>query len=254
VTRTTSRLAAAGFAVLLLAGCGGGGGETRAGAAATVGDQRITTEDLEAFVERGLADPQAEQQFGAERGEYQRQVLNRLVRAELLEQAAQDEDIEVSQGDVDAQIAEFAEQAGGQEQLEQQAAAGGINTQDLPRFAREVVLEMQLGDELTEDVEIPDAELQALYDENAAEFDQVGTRHILVEDEAQARDLLAQVQADPSRFPRSRPSSPPTRQRAERRRPRPGRPRPVRARRSRRPPSAPSPATSCWRRPSSAGT
>jgi foldase protein PrsA len=123
------------------------------------------------------------------------------VRAELLEQAAEDEGIEVSQGDVDAQIAEFAEQAGGQEQLEQQAAAGGINKQDLPSFAREVVLEMQLGDSLTEDVEIPDAEIQALYDENAAQFDQVGTRHILVEDEAQARDLLAQVQADPSRFP-----------------------------------------------------
>ena len=199
MTRTTSRLAAAGFAVLLLAGCGGG--ESRAGAAATVGEENIATSDLESFIERGLSNPQAEQQFGSDRAEYQRQVLNRLVRAELLEQAAQDEDLEVTQGDVDAQLAEFAEQAGGREQLEEQAAAGGINAQDLPSFAREIVLEMQLGDSLTEDVEIPAEQIQALYDENAGQFDQVGTRHILVAEEAQARDLLAQVQADPARFP-----------------------------------------------------
>jgi foldase protein PrsA len=198
VIRTTRRLAAAGFAVLLLAGCGGA--QTRAGAAATVGDERIAADLLEQVVERGLQDPQAQQQFGTNRVDYQRQVLNRLVRAELLEAVAQERDITVTQGDVDEQLAQFAEQAGGREQLEMQAAAGGIHPDDLPRFAREVVLETELSDALTEEVDVPDEQLQALYEQNLGMFDQVRTRHILVEDEAQARDLLAQVQADRSRF------------------------------------------------------
>jgi foldase protein PrsA len=198
VTRTASRLAAAGFAVLLLAGCGGA--QARAGAAATVGDERISAEELQQVVDRGLEDPQAQQQFGSDRADYQRQVLNRLVRAELLEETARERGLEVTQGDVDSQLAEFAEQAGGREALEQQAAAGGIHPDDLPRFAREVVLEIALGDELTEDVDVPDEEIAQLYEQNQAQYDRVGTRHILVEDEAQAREVLAQVEADRSRF------------------------------------------------------
>lgn len=199
MTRTPRRLAAVGLAVLLLAGCGAA--QARSGAAAVVGDESISTDELQEIVERGLADPQAEEQFGADRAAYQQQVLNRLVRGLILEQAAEKQGVEVTAGDVDEQLGKFAEQAGGREQLEQQAAAGGISAQDLPRFAREVVLELALGDALTEDVDVPAADLQALYDQNIGQYDQVRTRHILVAEEAKARELLAQVQADRSRFP-----------------------------------------------------
>lgn len=198
MTARTSRWLAAAAAVVLLAGCGGG--STRAGAAATVGDQRIAADELEQLVSRGLEDPAAQEELGANRAEYQRQVLNRMVRAKLFEEAARENGVEVTAGDVDARLAEFAEQAGGREELEQQAAAAGIAPQDLDRFVREVSLEIALGDALTEDVDVPDEQLAQLYQQNLAQFDQVRTRHILVEDEAQARDLLAQVQADPSRF------------------------------------------------------
>ncbi|HWG94742.1 MAG TPA: peptidylprolyl isomerase [Mycobacteriales bacterium] len=190
--------AALAAAVALLAGCGDG--PVRGGAAALVGEERITTEQLTEIVDRGLEAPEAEQQFGADRADYQRQVLNRMVRALLLEEAAQEQGIEVTAGEVDEQLADFAEQAGGREALEEQAAAGGISPSDLPRFAREVVLELRLGDELTADEQVPQEQLQQLYESNRGRFETAESRHILVEDEAQARDLLAQVQADPSRF------------------------------------------------------
>jgi foldase protein PrsA len=196
--RTTRRLAAAGLVVLLLAGCGDA--QTRSGVAAVVGDETISTDRLAEVVDRGLADEMAQQQFGGDRETYQRAVLGRLVRGQLLEKTAADLGIEVTQGDVDAQLDEFAEQSGGREQLEMQAAASGISPEDLPRFVREVVLEQEVGDELTEDVDVPDADLQALYDQNLAQYDQVRTRHILVAEEALARDILAQLQADRSRF------------------------------------------------------
>ena len=185
-------------ALLLLTGCGDGG--ARPGAAATVGDVRIETDALQDLVERGLADPQAAQQLGADRPAYQRLALSRLINTAILEQAAEQEGVTVTDGDVDEQLALFAEQAGGREMLEQQAAQSGIAPQDLEPFVRGIVLDQTLADELTQDVEVPAADLQALYQENLAEYDKVRTRHILVMDEAIAREILGNVQRDRSKF------------------------------------------------------
>lgn len=199
MTRTSRRLAVlAGAALLLLTGCGEG--QIRPGAAAVVGDDRITTSELQDLVERGLADPQAEQQLGADLAAYQRLALSRLINALVLEQAAEQRGVSVTQGDVDAQIDQFAEQAGGRETLEQQAAQSGIAPEDLAPFVRSIVVDQRLGDELTADLDVPRADLQALYDEGIAQYDRVRSRHILVPDEATARRVLAEVTADRTRF------------------------------------------------------
>jgi parvulin-like peptidyl-prolyl isomerase len=56
---------------------------------------------------------------------------------------------------------------------------------------------------VVEDFEVPDEQLEQLYQENLGQYDQVRSRHILVEDEAVARKALADVHADRSRFERS---------------------------------------------------
>ena len=184
--------------VLVLTGCGEG--DVRTGAAAVVGDDRITTTQLQETVDRGLADPQAAQQLGANRPGYQLQTLNRLVRSRVLASAAADEQIKVEQGLVDARIEQFAQQAGGRAQLDQQAAQNGIPPADLPGFVRELLVEEALGEKLTAGVAVPPATLAAAYKQNLAEFDQVRSAHILVKDPARAQSILKQVQADPSRF------------------------------------------------------
>ena len=198
--RPTRRLAAAaaGLAVLALSACGDAA--ARSASAAVVAGTSISTDTLTGLVERGLADPQAAQQLGADRDTYQRQVLARLINSEVLEEAARRLGVEVTQGEVDEQIARFAEQAGGREQLEAQAAQSGISPTDLPDFVRDIVVEQELGDVLTEDLDVPTEQLQALYEQNASQYDQVRSRHILVPNEQQARDLLVQVRADPDRF------------------------------------------------------
>jgi parvulin-like peptidyl-prolyl isomerase len=198
VIRSLRPALAAGVAVLLLSGCGQG--EVRPGAAALVGVERITSDTLQQVVDRGLSDPTAEQQLGQDLAAFQRQALARLINRQLLEAAAEREGVTVTRGDVDEQLERFAEQAGGREVLEAQAAASGVSPQDLPRFLRDVVLEQSLGDALTEDEQVPAEQLRELYTQNLPQYDRVRSRHILVEDEAQARDLLGQVREDPSRF------------------------------------------------------
>jgi foldase protein PrsA len=201
VTRTPRRLALvviAGLAALTLTGCGDS--PVRAGAAATVGDLRITTDELEGFVTRGLADPQAQQQLGADKAAFQRQTLSRLINHEVLAEAARQAGVKITPGAVDAKLADFERQAGGAQQLEQQAAQNGIAKQDLRRFVSDIVLNDALGDKLTADIEVPQAQLEQLFKQNAAQNDQVHAAHILVADKATADDILAKVKADPSTF------------------------------------------------------
>lgn len=196
---TLARAAAAGgLTALLLTGCGDS--QVRTGAAAVVGDTKITTTALQEAVDRSLADPQAAQQLGADRPTFQRQTLNRLVRRQVLTAAADERGVQVDQGRVDARLDQFAQQAGGRVELEKQAAQNGIPAADLPTFIRDLVVEEELGDRLTADINVPAATLRTLYQQNIAQYDQVRSAHILVKDPAQAQRILTQVKADPTKF------------------------------------------------------
>jgi foldase protein PrsA len=202
VTRTSHRFViatvTAGLAALLLAGCGNG--PVRSGAAATVGDTRISTDELAGLISRGLKDPQAQQQLGADKAKYQRDTLARLIRHAVLVEAARQEKVTATPGAVDAKIADFEQQAGGSTQLLQQAAQGGIAAGDLRPFIADLVLTDAIGDKVTADLVVPPAQLEALYQKNAAQYDQVHAAHILVATKAQADAILAQVKADPAQF------------------------------------------------------
>lgn len=201
MTRTLRRpaaLALAGsLAALVLAGCGNS--PVRSGAAATVGDTRISTSQLAGLVKRGLRDPQAAQQ-NADKDKFQRESLSRLIRHQILLEASRKEHIAATSGEVDAKIASFEQQAGGHAQLIQQAAQGGVAEQDLRAFVSDLVLQDVIGDKLTEDLEVPPAQLEDLYKQNAAQYDQVHSAHILVASKAKADEILAAVTSDPSQF------------------------------------------------------
>jgi foldase protein PrsA len=196
--RTAATTAAAALAALALSGCGSS--PVRSGAAATVGSTRISTADLAGLVSRGLKDPQAQQQLGADKPKFERDTLARLIRHQVFVKAAQLEHVTVQGGAVDAKIADFERQAGGHQQLLQTAAQGGIAPSDLRAFISDLVITDEVGDKLTEDVAVPPAQIQALYTQNAAQYDQVHAAHILVPSKALADSLLAQVKADPSQF------------------------------------------------------
>ncbi len=200
MTPTPRRLAlAAGAALLLLTGCGDNG-EARPGAAAVVGGTSISTDALRSAVERGLADERAQAQFGADRAGYQQRTLTRLVNDEVIAQAAAENGITVTDGELGALRALYEEQSGGAEALADEAAASGIAPEDVDVVLRSVALRQELGEALTEDAEVSQEELRARYEAGSAQYDAVRSRHILLEDEATARQVLADVTADRSRF------------------------------------------------------
>jgi len=198
VSRATRTLAVVGLAGLLVSGCGG---TVRAGAAATVGDERITQSELEELVTRGLKDPAAEQTVGADKPAFERSVLSRLIQHEVLAVAAGKQSVTVDGATVDAAYDRFADQLGGETALKTEAAKAGIAAVDLRGVIADAALRDALADKLTADVEIPDAALRQAYQEGISEYDKVRSAHILVSTQQQAQQLLAQVRAKPDVFP-----------------------------------------------------
>lgn len=170
------------------------------GAAALVGDDRISVETLQAAVNHALADPQAEQQLGQDRAKFTRDQLGRLINQVLIAKLAAHDGVTASPADIDQQLAQFAQSAGGEKQLEQQASAAGVPVKDLRTFIRYYVLQQKIADRLAADVTVSDADLQAAYQKNIDSYDQVDSAHILVASKKLADSILAQVKAKPSSF------------------------------------------------------
>jgi foldase protein PrsA len=173
---------------------------TSPGAAALVGDDRISVSHLQQEVDDALANPQAQQQLGADRIGFVRTELARLITNHIVVAAAAAHGIRITQADIDTQLAEFSQQAGGTAQLLQQAEQSGIPRAELSSFTRYYVLQQKLGDELVASVPVSQAELEAAYQQNIDSYDQVHSAHILVKTKALADNILAQVKADPSKF------------------------------------------------------
>ncbi len=193
-------LAVTGAAVALsVSACG----TPNAGAAAKVGDVRISVNELREAVERGLANPAAaerNQEGSPERAQYQQQTLARLIDAVLLDRIATDEGITVTEQQVNAEVARYAARSGGRSELLRQAAEAGVAEADVNPFFRSLLLRDLIADKLTADLPVPEERLRAVYEQSLAEYDQVRAAHILVPDEPTAERVAREVRADPSRF------------------------------------------------------
>jgi foldase protein PrsA len=131
---------------------------------------------------------------------FTRTELGRLINNHIIAAAAAAHGITVSQADVDKQLNEFAQQAGGTAQLLQQAEQSGIPRDELSSFTRYYVLQQKLADALVADVPVSQSQLEAAYQQSIDNYDQVHSAHILVKTKAEADSILAQVRANPSSF------------------------------------------------------
>jgi parvulin-like peptidyl-prolyl isomerase len=174
------RASAIGLALAFVGAAVAACGPVHAGAAATVGNDRVTTGQLTNLVQRTLADPTFAQNGGADVSSLQREELTNLVQHKLLNLAAAQEHVSVSDGEVGSQLSAIQQQEGSKEKLEADAAQNGIAPDDLRDYFYYNLLEQKLAPKITTPV--------------------VHAAHILVKDQATAEKILSQVQADPSQF------------------------------------------------------
>lgn len=177
----------------LLAACGGAGGQV----AATVNGEEIDRELFERMVRAQLAaqgaDPEElEAEERAERvNPVQRQLLTALIQFELLEQLADEFDVEVSEDAVDEAFEQQVQQFGGEDAYQDETGMTEQEFRDLV-VATQVRVEALI-DHLTEDV--GEQELRDAYEaQRETRFETRAVRHILVESEQEAEDVIEQLE------------------------------------------------------------
>jgi parvulin-like peptidyl-prolyl isomerase len=185
-------------AVSVLSACSSS--HTSPGAAALVGPTRISTGTLQSAVNAALVDPKAKATIGAQRAEFTRELLAKMISDRIVAAAAVAHHVTVSSADVSNQTAQFVQQAGSLSALQTQAAQGGVPASQLSAYIRSYTLEQKLEAALIDAVPVSQAQLQAAYDKNEASYKQVESAHILVKTKPLAEQLLAKVKAHPSEF------------------------------------------------------
>jgi peptidyl-prolyl cis-trans isomerase C len=165
-----------------------------------VNGEKITFEE----VDEGLATFQATDRYDqlAEQGDvealsrqFEQGYLATLVRRQVLGPEAEELGIEVTDAEVTEQIdvikADFPSEEAFQEALKEQALA----EPQLKELVYDRLLEQELRAEVTKEATPSDEEVQAFYDENAAEFEEVTVQHILVEDKQLASVIQSEVES-----------------------------------------------------------
>lgn len=163
-------VAAAGLMVAVVAsGCG----SVAPGAAAVVGDERISERELTEHVQAVLraqgrpVDSSAESIVDT--------TLNQLVTASLVEQYSEQEGIEVDQGEIDAAVVSVVSASGGQEALEQSLLQQDLAPDQLEALLRVNLLVQKIGQAL-DPAGTPESQSSAVFSAIVAFSEEVGTR------------------------------------------------------------------------------
>jgi parvulin-like peptidyl-prolyl isomerase len=182
-------LAAAG--VLLLGACD----TTAPGAAAIVGGRNVGVAQLTSFV-HGLG-PQSGGNGSAQRG-----ALSTLIAHRVIGSAAHRHGVHATRGQVERELSQLIQRAGGRQALDQQAQRSGIPPGQLHTIVRDDVLQRGLAAKLGAGARVSAAKLRQLYRRNIAQFTTAHLAGLVVMSKKSAEEVLAEVRAHPTSFPR----------------------------------------------------
>lgn len=199
---TRSTLVVALAATVALAGCtGSGDGDGPGDVAATVDGVEIPSSRIDEVVEgqSALLDDVEEAERADRRREVERSALSAEIQLVAVEAAVEERfGLDIPDEEIDAALEEQIEQQGGQEAFDDLAEEQGLTADEARVFAREgayiQALVEYVQEELAEEGGVDEAELRAQYDADPTAFQSSTVRHILVETEEEAQDVLDRLE------------------------------------------------------------
>lgn len=183
------------LAALVLSGCGQAA--VPRDAVASVNGEEIPADLFERLVTAQVNNPGSAlaEATGETRVEQieslQRQILTQLIRTEIVSQAAVEYGIEVTDQEVEGRFEQEVAFRGSPEDFAMRLAELGYTEEDARRILRSVLLQQKFEQEFTADVDVSEEELRAVYEERKAiDYQLADVSHILVETEAEAKEIL----------------------------------------------------------------
>jgi parvulin-like peptidyl-prolyl isomerase len=190
---------------VVLAGCGGGGSDdVPADAVAVVDGEEVARSDYNALIEQARTSyKNQKREFPAAGSQefktLQNQAVQFLVQREQFEQEADALEVEVTDKQVEARLAQIQKQyfGGDKTKYEKQLKDQGLTDAQVRRDIRAQILSEKIYENVTRGVKVTDQQIEDYYTKNKAQYSQPETRdvrHILVKTKAKADDLYEQLQ------------------------------------------------------------
>lgn len=194
------RLPAVAFACLLalVAGACSPGGAGDAEVAATVNGEDVTIDEVRSRVEAVRANPQFAEQMDAEEGggefteQVQAEVVTGLVLSRVLAQGAEELGVDLTEEDIEEQRQRVIQQVGGEEAFNDLLEESNLTEEDVQAQLRDFALQEAVTDALVADEEVDEEAVQEAYEQN---YGTARARHILVETEEEAQQVLQRLEA-----------------------------------------------------------
>jgi len=199
--KSTRNLLVAALCGALLIGALGISGCSNKNVVAKVNGESISTDQLNQQLEQ--LKKQYPNMFTGADGEgrlldFKQRLLDNMINQKLIEQAAKDKGIKISDEDVQKQIDQLKAGFKDQAQFEEALKSAGMTVDSLKLQIRNQLVTQKLIETLSSSTKVSDADIQAYYDKNKTQFFQKEAKkasHILFkpEDKATAEKVLAEV-------------------------------------------------------------
>ena len=204
-----------------LAGCGGGGDDkVPTDAVAVVDGQEIAKTDYDALIAQAKKSYKNQKRDFPKAGSQEFQTLKNqavqfLVQREQFEQEAENLDVNVTDKQVDARLAQIQKQyfGGDKKKYEKQLKAQGLTDEQVRNDIRAQIISEKIFAKVTKDVKVTDKQIEDYYNKNKAQYSQPESRdvrHILVKTKAKADSARGAAQGGRETSLRWRRSSPRT--------------------------------------------
>ena len=187
-----------------LAGCGGSSKDVPADAVAVVDGEEIARSDYEALIAQAKKSYKNQKRDFPAAGSQEFQTLRNqavqfLVQREQFEQEASSLDVEITDKQVDARLQQILKQyfGGDKKKYDKQLKEQGLTEKQVRNDIRSQIISEKIFAQVTGDVKVTDAQIEAYYKTNKTQYSQPESRdvrHILVKTTKQADDLYAQLQ------------------------------------------------------------
>jgi foldase protein PrsA len=190
---------------IALAGCGGGDDEVPTDAVAVVDGQQIAKTDYNALIAQAKKSYKNQKRDFPKAGSQEfrtlkNQAVQFLVQREQFEQEAENLDVDVTEKQVDARLAQIQKQyfGGDKKKYEKQLKEQGLTDKQVRNDIRAQIVSERIFAKVTKEVKVTDKQIEDYYNKNKAQYSQPESRdvrHILVKTKSQADGLYAQLKA-----------------------------------------------------------
>lgn len=127
--------------------------------------------------------------------QYGSSIVDTLITNKVIEQEAEKQGVKISADAIEEELDAFIESYGGEESFNAALEQSGIS---LDNFKYDIEIYLMTKELMSPDIKVTEEDMETYFAENKAEFaqaEEVQASHILVEDEATAKEVLEKVNA-----------------------------------------------------------